>query len=405
MDIFHSYFQDRFSTVHYDLIIGGNGSGKTSLGDTYGAIAYRPVIMTDPTAPNLFRLLGKVESAQCTMILEEAERIDQSIDLMNVLKTGYAYNGKVPRINTNTNKQEFFYSFCQKLIIAERTPNPTVAKGVLDRTFTIHCYKGIPKYDIKEILNPTETGGPEHKQLLEEINDFRKLMFVYRLIHFKDAISDIDIGVYGRDKELTKPSIQLFNETELQREVIETLQKFSDLKNERKEATIEYSLSPILINLIAMYGNQFAFSVFWDAIKENIPGNPDEKKPNEYHTEDYGTLYRTTITKILTDVYGVKTKHTKNGNILIFDPKIIDRINKTYNTKIQINKSTTENKTNFGNINIENNENSDNEEYTQRTIIQNEEQQNEEQQKKIKEDKNIVNNTAITLSYNGEGSE
>ena len=97
-DVFLSCFQDRISTIHYDYIVGGNGSGKSSLGDTFGAIAYRAVNMTDPTAPNLFRLLGPIEPGQCTMILEEAERIDKSPELMAILKTGYARNGRVPKI-------------------------------------------------------------------------------------------------------------------------------------------------------------------------------------------------------------------------------------------------------------------------------------------------------------------
>ena len=149
-DIYWSYFQDRFSTTHYDLLTGGNGSGKSSLGNTFGALAYRAVNMTDPTAANLYRLLGPIEPGQCTMILEESEKIDQSQDLMSTLKTGYDLNGRVPRINMNTGNQEFFFSYGLKLIIAERSPNQNIAKGVLDRTLSIKCFKGSPRRDIKE---------------------------------------------------------------------------------------------------------------------------------------------------------------------------------------------------------------------------------------------------------------
>ena len=69
--------------------------------------------------------------------------------------------------------------------------------------------------------------------------DFRKLLLVYRLKHFKDPIPDLDIGVEGRDKELVKHSIQLFYGCKCLNEVIETLQNFLDLKNEKKESTIE----------------------------------------------------------------------------------------------------------------------------------------------------------------------
>jgi ABC-type microcin C transport system duplicated ATPase subunit YejF len=45
-DIVWSYFQDRFSTTHYIGIVGSNGSGKTTIGDTFAAIGYRTVTMT-----------------------------------------------------------------------------------------------------------------------------------------------------------------------------------------------------------------------------------------------------------------------------------------------------------------------------------------------------------------------
>jgi hypothetical protein len=203
-DVLLSCFQDRFSTIHYDYILGGNGSGKSSLGDTFGAIAYRAVNMTDPTAPNLFRLLGPIEPAQCTMILEEAERIDKSPELMAILKTGYARNGRVSKINPNTLQPEFFFSYCQKVIISEKSLNQSIARGVNTRILPINCFKARAKYDIKEFLNPTNTGGLQNKELLNEIEDFRKLLLIYRLIHFKDSIPDLDIGVEGRDKELVK---------------------------------------------------------------------------------------------------------------------------------------------------------------------------------------------------------
>ncbi len=52
----------------------------------------------------------------------------------------------------NNGKQEFYYPYCFKIIIAERSPDETKAKGVLDRTFVFNTYHGKPKYDVKEIL-------------------------------------------------------------------------------------------------------------------------------------------------------------------------------------------------------------------------------------------------------------
>ena len=34
IEITSSYFQDNFPTTHYDIVLGGNGSGKSPYGDT-----------------------------------------------------------------------------------------------------------------------------------------------------------------------------------------------------------------------------------------------------------------------------------------------------------------------------------------------------------------------------------
>ena len=161
--IITSHFQDRFPTTEYDYLVGGNGSGKSSLAETFRAIAYKTVVMTDPSAPNLFRLLGFVEPVQCTIVLEEADKIDKITELMAVLKTGYSYYGSVPKINPYTLKQESFFSYCPKIIVSERSLNQTIAKGFNSRAFPIGCIKGSTKHDIKEVLNPTNTGGPAKK--------------------------------------------------------------------------------------------------------------------------------------------------------------------------------------------------------------------------------------------------
>ena len=249
-DVVWSYFQDRFATTRYEALTGGVGSGKSALAATYGAGGYRPVNTTNPTGPVIYRLLGNIEPGQCTMILEEAEKIDQNYEIMAVLKTGYTRDGKVDRTNPNTLKPEFFNSYCFKIIVAERSPNQDSGKGVVDRSFVQTCFKGYPDYDIKEILNPTNTGGPEHQKLRKKLEDFRKLLLMYRVYHFKDEIPDIDIGIIGRDKELVKPTLQLFHDTKSQAQLVETFQTILDLKNSRKATSQHAALLDVVISAI-----------------------------------------------------------------------------------------------------------------------------------------------------------
>jgi hypothetical protein len=102
-------------------VVGDNGSGKSTIGDTFEAAGYRAVNMTDPAAANIFRVLGRIEYGQCTIVADEAEKIDKSSDIMSVLKTGYQIKGKVAHMNMNNETQQFFYTYCLKMIIAERS--------------------------------------------------------------------------------------------------------------------------------------------------------------------------------------------------------------------------------------------------------------------------------------------
>ena len=176
--------------------------------------------------------------------------------------------------------------------LAEKSPNQYIARGVLDRTFSFTTYAGSPQADIKEVVDPQ--GDPYRTRLYNKLIAFRKLMLVYRLIHFKDSIPDIDINVQRRNKELCKPYIQLFYGSKSQREIEQMLEKFLQLKSERKAASIENALLPLVINLITDEGNPVLVSRIWDKITSEIQG---QLYGDEFHSEDYGILYRNSITK------------------------------------------------------------------------------------------------------------
>lgn len=348
-DVIWSYFQDRFATTRYEVLVGGVGSGKSALAATFGAMGYRPITTTNPTPAVLYRLLGNIEPGQCTMILEEAEKIDQVYEIMAILKTGYTRDGKVNRTNPVTLNPEYFHSYCFKIIVAERSPNQDTAKGVIDRAFVHFCFKGYPQYDIKEILNPTNTGGSEHKILLKELEDFRRELLLHRLIHFKDNIPNIDIGITGREKELVKPTLQLFQGTKSQDMLIQTFQKILDLKSQRKATALHtalLSVAGILVTQKAIEQGQYAdgevyayASEFWEILPQRILGKQDEKKPGEYHSIEFGTLYKGTVGKILHDNFGVESKHTNRGSLLTFNRYTINKLASQLNGKISIKTS------------------------------------------------------------------
>jgi hypothetical protein len=257
--------------------------------------------------------------------------------MMAILKTGYQLNGKVPKINTNTLRQEFFFTYGLKIIISEKSMSLTEAKGVHDRTFSFTAYAGDSVFDIKETLNPQ--GNLACKKRLNDLLSFRKLLLIYRLVHFKDPIVDIETGLRRRNRELVKPLLQLFYyvKPEVRHEITTTLECFLKAKQRKTENTIEAALCPIIINMVSEFGKEIPASQIWGTIIGNngIDGYYDERRPNEFQAGDFGMIYRNTITNV---ICGALRKHTEKGSVLIFNLEKLVKVGKSYDleTKIQL---------------------------------------------------------------------
>lgn len=341
IDIVFTYSQDKSPTVHYLGIFGDNNSGKSSIGDVFEALAYRTLNTTDPSTANIFRSLGSVEPGQITLVLDEADRIDRSPEMMTILKTGYDYRKTVSKVNDFTRKSEKFFTYCKKIIIGERAPSPNLAKGLNDRLLSDIVYYGTPHHDIKEILNTTKSSCTEYQDLYKEIQEFRKLLFIYRLIHFEDPIKNLDIDMKGRKKELVKPYLQLFSNISSEQdkkifgEIEKTFDIFLRIKSDKKEFTLEAALVPIVVDLMEQsFTNKVIFRDIWEKVKSTVPGYFDEKRPNEYRTEDFGIIYRNSLTQTLQKL-GIETKRRNKFVELIFHPKKIMKVASQYGIPIQ----------------------------------------------------------------------
>jgi hypothetical protein len=336
-DIHWTNSQDLFSTTHYYDVIGRTtGIGKSSIGFMFEGLAYRCVRMTDPSAANVYRVLERIEPGQCTMVLDEADRIQEDKYMMGILKEGYSIGGKVPKINMNTGRQEWFFSYGFKIRIAEDPLSSNKARGLIDRMFVIKAIKGRPLHDIKEVLHPANR-DKSLENLHNDLRDLRKLLLVYRLIHFDDPIVNRDIGLEGRDKELCKPLLQLFHGAKAYNEVKTALMSFLDRKNKRKTNTsIDPVLCEIAVNLVSRHGEKVYNSNIWQAIQDSIPGAEiDPKKPNEYQSYDYDTIYRSTALKII-ESFGAEPDRDHDGRYHRFDLHTLTKTAKQLDVTISI---------------------------------------------------------------------
>ncbi len=76
------------------------------------------------------------------------------------------------------------------------------------------------------------------------------------------------------------------------------------------------------------------FSDCWNRMKQDIEGHFDDRRPNEYHTADFGIIYRNSISHTLQKL-GIECKRHNKFIELIFHPKKIMKIASQYNITIQ----------------------------------------------------------------------
>lgn len=165
-DSIFTRFQDLFPVTHYSEGVGGNDVGKSSIGYTFAHSGYRVVRGTSISGANYIRILGSVEPGQCVIIVDEADSISEDPDKVRMLKAGYEFEMRIPKTNMNTKSQEtnWFYPFCYKMALGEKSFSEWKAKGLADRTFTFKCRPGRVRYSIKNVVksdNQQESASPK----------------------------------------------------------------------------------------------------------------------------------------------------------------------------------------------------------------------------------------------------
>jgi hypothetical protein len=339
-DIVWSYSQDLFPTTHYINLTGDTENGKSTMGDLFQSLAYRPVKATGISAANYYRTLGTVEPGQCTIIEDEADNVEEDKDKMKILKDGYQYNARVPKVNMNAKNQNqnWFYAYGLKIMISEKALSPSKAKGLVERTLTFHCKPAANDnlVSIKEIaMNPP--GDPEKQKLYRELMDFRKLMLCHRLLHYSDPIPDIDTGLKNRDKELGGPLLRLFHDTKVLRDIKYALQKFLTERKAKKEKIMESALAPLIVKLVSENNTlKLHATQIWDTLPNAIPGRLNPRNPNEYQTNEYGILYRNTLPQKIVDKFGAVRERQNNGIVLVFDEEKIKELERCMISKTNL---------------------------------------------------------------------
>lgn len=342
-DTLFTYFQDKLGMCHYLIFVGDNNTGKSNNLVVFQQMGYRPLFDTSVTPANIYTYLGSISEGQGILLEDEADNLDQSPEKMRIYKVGYKSGTKVSRIETaHGRNQQSYWTYCFKAMSAERQPDSTTAKGFNERTFVIQCRAGMPKFDIAEVIN--HGGEAKFKALMDEIEDLRKLMLIYRLVHFNETISDLQLNIRNREKQLCKPLIRLFNGSEALPEIMKTLGFYLSEKRERKGNTLEAKLYSVISELVLEQGQKedpytLTNESIWNAITSKIEGSFIPSKPQSFETTDFGMISQKQISELFRDKFEAKRSsiYKKQGDkstkkrTLRFDKDTLDKVAQLYN--------------------------------------------------------------------------
>ena len=345
-DIIFSYFQDKFSTVHYDVFVGDNGSGKNSALLAIRRLGYRVFYILSASAANYFTFYADIEECQGTIAEDEVGDLDRDVQKQKILKSGYTSGGTVPKIDFVNGKrsQVPYHVYGMKWIVMEELPDSRKTRGIFDRSFIFKFIVGHVDHNIKDIIR--YAGEPRFKPLNDTLIHTHKLLFAFRLIYHSDVVPDIEINLENRNAELTKPLLRLFlsrNDAPIAVDEIRlALSKFIAEKNELKSNSIESKMYQAIINLIkedpiSKIEYEFTNEQIWEEFKHVLNGI-DIYKESVYST-DLGKVTHKQITglyksKFKAEPYQTSGNDSRRG--LRFRKEVLERIGMQYTSEDEI---------------------------------------------------------------------
>jgi hypothetical protein len=335
-DTIFTYFQDKIGLTHYLFFVGPPGSGKSNNLLVFNHLAYRNFTSTDLNAANIYQFLGDKEEGQGTLCEDEADRIDEDRLKMAIEKNGYIKGFPVARTDTSFGRKQLkLNTFCWKAFAAESFPDPTIAKGFIQRCIEIQCSFGNPKLDITEVTNPA--GETEFQHLLDELNEMRNTLLMVRLLHFHSTIPDIKLNIKGREKQLFKPVIRIFQKTDVLSELLPVVRNYVIQKREANFSTLHAFLYRAIKDLIRNQDStRLESHIIWGYIRSNLQGAEVPGKPLSYDTSEFGIISQKEITQTLEHIFGAKIKKTQGIKVLQFDPSKLKRLGNIYDLPLEV---------------------------------------------------------------------
>jgi hypothetical protein len=126
----------------------------------------------------------------------------------------------------------------------EELPDYKTIRGILDRSFVHHFFKGDVDYNIKEILKNSES------DLYNNLIHIRKLLLAFKLVNYNFQFPEIKTNLDSRNAELTHFILRMFKDGRNSEKIRIALSKMIYDKTYSKNNSIEAKILETLKHLI-----------------------------------------------------------------------------------------------------------------------------------------------------------
>jgi hypothetical protein len=258
---------------------------------------------------------------------------------MKFYKNGYTKNHPVFRQDENGNGDSGriprkYFTFGFKAFAAQQLPDSVISVGFLQRVIVLKCVYGFPDYDITEVTNPM--GDEDFTEILQELEQTRNLLFTYRLLHCDDKFPDIKLDLTGREKQLFKPILRLFQKTRTQKELEPII---SDYINDRRAGNVDSLhayLYKIITGLINIHGYQLTNKQIWTKITEDLEGEFMYNGFTSFMSAEFGKLTQNKITSHCREIFGSKPSRDMKNRGHVFNQKKLKQLDSLYNLSLNV---------------------------------------------------------------------
>ena len=157
--------------------------------------------------------------------------------------------------------------------------------------------------------------------------------------HYHETISNIKVNLQNREKQLFKPVLRIFQNTNALNEILPVIADYISKKRQTNVNTFHAYLYDVVKNIIKTKSSyELEVGDIWSStISNGFEGSEIPNKPMSYETAEFGTISQKLVIQTMKDVFGARPpKHHGSTRKLIFDKEKFNKIGQIYELKLEL---------------------------------------------------------------------